>query len=146
MRRVGERKVAASYPGRSVRLSERTRAVERRCEGRAEVSRGHSSPANWDEGPNVVRWRGAKASMSAGGPDKKAERAGAGREASAGSGEGGGTAGQGLTAAKEHSPPGAMGLMEQVVGRENLREALRRVESNQGAPGVDGMAVCALRG
>ncbi len=36
--------------------------------------------------------------------------------------------------------------MEQVVGRENLREALRRVESNRGAPGADGMAVCALRG
>ena len=84
--------------------------------------------------------------MSAGGPDKKAERAGAARKVSAGSGEDKGTAGQGLTAAKEHSPPGAMGLMEQVVGRENLREALRRVESNQGAPGVDGMAVCALRG
>ena len=38
-----------------------------------------------------------------------------------------------------------MMLMEQVVGRENLREALRRVESNKGAPGVDGMTVEALR-
>src|SRR4030065_1816460 len=97
MRRVGGRKVAASYPGRSVRLAERSSAVERRCEGGAEVSRGHSSPANWDEGPNVVRWRGAKASMSAGGPDKKAERAGAARKVSAGSGEDKGTGGEGLT-------------------------------------------------
>ena len=74
--------------------------------------------------------------MEPGGPDKKAETAGAARKVSAGSGEGKVTAGQSLTAAEEHSPPGAMGLMEQVVGLENLREALRRVESNQGAPGA----------
>ena len=84
--------------------------------------------------------------MEPGGPEKKAEKAGAARKVSAGSGEGKVTAGQSLTAAEEHSPPGAMGLIEQVVGRENLRQALRRVESNQGAPGVDGMPVSALRG
>ena len=46
-----------------------------------------------------------------------------------------GDAGQRHTAAEEKPPPEAMMLMEQVVGRENLREALRRVESNKGAPG-----------
>lgn len=56
-----------------------------------------------------------------------------------------GVAGQGLTAAEEKTPPEAAMLMEQVVGRENLREALRRVESNKGAPGVDGMAALSLR-
>lgn len=34
-----------------------------------------------------------------------------------------------------------MKLMEQVVGYENVREALRRVKSNKGAAGVDGMTV-----
>ena len=83
--------------------------------------------------------------MSSGGPDKKAEKAGAARKTTAGSGEDKVTAGQSLTAAEEYSPPEALELMEQVVGVENLREALRRVESNQGAPGVDGMPVTALR-
>jgi len=36
--------------------------------------------------------------------------------------------------------------MEAVVGRENMFKALRRVESNQGAAGVDGMPVTGLRG
>ncbi|MCP4678650.1 MAG: group II intron reverse transcriptase/maturase [Deltaproteobacteria bacterium] len=35
--------------------------------------------------------------------------------------------------------------MEAVVERENMRAALRRVESNRGAPGVDGMATDELR-
>ena len=31
--------------------------------------------------------------------------------------------------------------MEEVVERENLKEALRRVKANKGSPGVDGMTV-----
>ena len=38
-----------------------------------------------------------------------------------------------------------MTLMEQVVGHKNLHDALKRVESNKGAPGVDGLAVKDLR-
>ena len=56
-----------------------------------------------------------------------------------------GTAGQRLTAATEPSNPEAMMLTEQVVGHRNLHDALRRVESNKGAPGVDGLAVKDLR-
>jgi RNA-directed DNA polymerase len=37
-------------------------------------------------------------------------------------------------------------LMEQVVARENMLAALRRIESNKGAPGNDGMTVGELRG
>jgi len=37
-------------------------------------------------------------------------------------------------------------LMEQVVARANMLAALRRVESNKGAPGNDGMTVAELRG
>ena len=57
-----------------------------------------------------------------------------------------GTEGQWLTVARESSYPEAMMLiMEQVVGRRNLLDALKRVESNKGAPGVDGMTVESLR-
>lgn len=55
------------------------------------------------------------------------------------------TAGQGLTATEEHSCPEVMTLMEQVVGKKNLRDALKRVESNKGASGVDGLEVKDLR-
>jgi hypothetical protein len=35
--------------------------------------------------------------------------------------------------------PAAAGLWEQLLSRGNLAEALRRVEQNAGAPGIDGM-------
>src|ERR1700723_4738408 len=35
--------------------------------------------------------------------------------------------------------------MEEVVERENLRRAWKRVKANQGSPGVDGMTVFALK-
>jgi len=56
-----------------------------------------------------------------------------------------GNAGQGLAAAAESSHPEEMMLMEQVVGYRNVHDALRRVESNKGAPGVDGLEVKDLR-
>lgn len=37
------------------------------------------------------------------------------------------------------------GLMEQVASRDNMRAALKRVEQNKGAPGVDGMRTSELR-
>src|ERR1035437_7883339 len=43
------------------------------------------------------------------------------------------------------SPAGIERLMEEVVERENLKEALKRVKANQGSPGVVGMTVQALR-
>jgi RNA-directed DNA polymerase len=54
-------------------------------------------------------------------------------------------AGQGtetLTAKRTHeSPADAEGLMEEVCERENCQQALRRVKTNKGSPGVDGMTV-----
>ena len=44
------------------------------------------------------------------------------------------------------SPAGVIRLMESVCERENMRKALRRVEKNGGAPGVDGMKTTQLRG
>jgi retron-type reverse transcriptase len=48
---------------------------------------------------------------------------------------------QASTAVKEKTQPGAKVLMEEVLRRENMLRALRRVRSNKGAPGVDGMTV-----
>ena len=42
------------------------------------------------------------------------------------------------------SPECSEPLMEEVVERENLKQALKRVQSNQGGPGVDKMTVDAL--
>src|ERR1700726_1326218 len=39
------------------------------------------------------------------------------------------------------SPASTNRLMEEVFERENLKEALRRVKSNKGSPGIDGMTV-----
>ena len=50
----------------------------------------------------------------------------------------------GAAATKEHCYPEELVLMEAVVGRENMRQALKRVETNKGAPGVDQMPVTQL--
>src|ERR1017187_7733620 len=44
------------------------------------------------------------------------------------------------------SPAGSWQLMEEVVERENLIKALKRVQANDGSPGVDGMTVDELPG
>ena len=41
--------------------------------------------------------------------------------------------------------PAEASLWEQVKARENLAEALRRVEQKAGAPGIDGMSTKELR-
>src|SRR5487761_218253 len=50
-----------------------------------------------------------------------------------------------LTATRQHeSPADTERLMEEVCGRENCQQALRRVKANKGSPGVDGITVCEL--
>ena len=44
------------------------------------------------------------------------------------------------------SPVSTDRLMEEVIERENLKNALQRVQANQGSPGVDGMTVGDLTG
>jgi RNA-directed DNA polymerase len=46
--------------------------------------------------------------------------------------------------AEPESPSVCDRLMEEVCERENLKQALKRVKANKGAPGVDGMTVQAL--
>jgi len=50
-----------------------------------------------------------------------------------------------VTARREDSGPEAEQLMEAVVERENMWLALKRVERNRGAAGVDNMTVEQLR-
>ena len=38
-------------------------------------------------------------------------------------------------------PTGAIGTMEDILERENLKNALKRVVKNRGSAGVDGMSV-----
>jgi RNA-directed DNA polymerase len=47
---------------------------------------------------------------------------------------------------KTESPAISEALMEEVIERENLKQALRRVKANRGSPGVDGMTVEELTG
>ena len=43
------------------------------------------------------------------------------------------------------TPNEGTGLLERMLERENMLQALHRVQSNQGAPGIDGMTVKDLR-
>lgn len=48
--------------------------------------------------------------------------------------------------ASERTKPMVVDLMDQVVNRENLIRALKRVRANKGSPGIDGMTVDDLTG
>ncbi len=48
---------------------------------------------------------------------------------------------QASAAVKEKTQPGAEKLLEEVLRRENMLRAFRRVRSKKGAPGIDGMTV-----
>lgn len=50
-----------------------------------------------------------------------------------------------ITARKDRFDPGTVQLMEAVVERKNMTKALRRVEKNKGAAGIDDMHVAELR-
>ena len=51
-----------------------------------------------------------------------------------------------MTTAFERSEPLTVMLMEEVVRKENLLDALRRVRANKGSSGIDGMTVEELPG
>src|SRR5512139_3667435 len=78
--------------------------------------------------------------------DKRAEMPEDSRKVAGGAGERKERERQASTAVKEKTQPGAMGLLEEVLRRENMLSAFRRVRSNKGAPGMDGMTVDELGG
>ena len=49
------------------------------------------------------------------------------------------------TASREASEPREQQLMEEVLTKENMTRAMKRVEQNQGAAGIDNMTVGELR-
>ena len=51
-----------------------------------------------------------------------------------------------IAAQLDESPTEEPRLMETILERGNMLQALKRVESNKGAPGVDGMTTAQLRG
>jgi len=79
--------------------------------------------------------------MDEGDADRMAEKPEASRKAAGGTREKKERECQASTAVTGKTQPEAMGLMEEVLRRENLIRALRRVRSNKGAPGIDGMTV-----
>jgi len=84
--------------------------------------------------------------MTRGDADRRVEKPGA---ASSGSGRNpreSEVSASRVTARLEDSEPETKLLMEAVVERENMVQALKRVETNKGAPGVDCMPVAELRG
>src|SRR5512135_81707 len=73
--------------------------------------------------------------------DRRAEMPEDSREVAGGTGEKKERERQASTAVKEKTQPEGMGLLEEVLRRENMLSAFRRVRSNKGAPGIDGMTV-----
>jgi RNA-directed DNA polymerase len=63
------------------------------------------------------------------------------REVAGGTGEKKERERQASTGVREKTQPEGMGLLEEVLRRENMLSAFRRVHSNKGAPGSDGMTV-----
>jgi RNA-directed DNA polymerase len=72
---------------------------------------------------------------------KKAERPERAGRIGGGTAEGTGATRQVVPASGEKTEEGAPGLMEEVLRRENLKGAYRRVVRNKGAGGVDGKSV-----
>jgi RNA-directed DNA polymerase len=97
--------------------------------------------AHSDEGPNMEGRMGAEVSMDEGDAKRMAEMPKDSRRVAGGTRKSTERERQVSAAAEEHTQPEATKLLEEVLRRENLITALRRVQSNKGAPGVDGMAV-----
>jgi RNA-directed DNA polymerase len=97
--------------------------------------------AHSDEGPNMEGRMGAETSMDGRDAPRKAEMPEGSRKVAGGTRKNTERERQTSTAAEENAQPEATKLLEEVLRRENLITALRRVQSNKGAPGVDGMTV-----
>jgi RNA-directed DNA polymerase len=97
--------------------------------------------AHGGEGPNREGRRGAETSMDEGGAHRKAAMPENSRKVAGGTRKNMARKRQASAAAEEHAQPETTKLLEEVLRRENLIAALRRVQSNKGAPGVDGMSV-----
>jgi RNA-directed DNA polymerase len=108
--------------------------------GEQKSAEGVVVTAHGDEGPNE-REVGYRASVDEGDAVRMAEKPEAYRKVAGGTREKKDRERQASTAVTGKTQPGAMMVMEEVLRRENLIRALRRIQSNKGAPGIDGMTV-----
>lgn len=110
------------YPGRPVRpavqLPLESLLHGNMSEGRAGVSRGHSSSPPVNEGPNPKQGKGPASSVNAMNPS-------------------GGAFGRRVVGIPDPNEY----LLERILSRPNLSLAWRQVKANRGAPGVDNMPI-----
>lgn len=116
-------------------------AAARRDEGRAAVSRGHSSRIARRQRAEQEEPNRTMHSTRERGADKKAEMPEWRRGAGGGTAEATTAERQARAACGEESGAGSTMLMEEVLRRENVLAAYKRVVRNGGAAGVDGMTV-----
>lgn len=93
------------------------------------------------EGQNTKRWTGAEVSMTTGVAEDRIEISGA---TAKGSDRKSPEYADGVTrdtVTEEHPCPETQRLMEKILSRENMQAAFKRVVSNKGAAGIDGMTV-----
>lgn len=97
--------------------------------------------AHSDEGLNMEGRRGAETSMDERDARRKAEMPEDSLKVAGGTRKNTARERQPSAAAEENTQPEATKLLEEVLRRENLIAALRRIQSNKGAAGADGMTV-----
>lgn len=97
--------------------------------------------AQGGKGPNTRNCTGTKHSMDERDADKRTEMSERPRRAGGGTAEGTGVERQAPTARGEIAGAKPTELTEEVLRRENLIKAHKRVVHNGGAPGADGMTV-----
>ena len=113
----------------------------RRDDGRSGVSKGRQLSVQGSEGPNTRSRTGTKRSTVEGDAEKRDERPERLRANGGGTAEEPDVARQTTAARKDNAGEGTPLLMEEVLRRENVLAAYRRVVRNGGAPGGDGMTV-----
>jgi len=144
MRRVDGAKVERLIPG-DLRVRHRGQAVpEGTARDPEESAEAIVAADGGGEGLNRRAGTGPQRSMTEGDADKGAEVPPRARKEGGGTAEGPRSGRQAVAARGGETGEERPGLMEEVVGRENLLAAYRRVKANGGAPGVDGMTVGAL--